>query len=610
MDPNLEKTSRINWTVLVVCHLAAVLLYGTWYFNQEMVASKDYSRVMQYSEDAPVQLWKQLDYAAFKALNGSLRDNSSARYFWALTNHRAFDLVQATLVGLLYAVFVFRGKSGEERVKRVQAGFYMAVCTVIGLQFFHFTLFFFNRMSPTMIPVEGAIRLSLMEHITWGVKDISARSFPGDHSAFLFLITIFIFYNAGWRFGIVSSVLTVLGILPRLVGGAHWMTDVVVGGGTIALVVASWALATPLREKGLALSLRPSLFLMAICGRFIPALRPPDSVISSGESIPNESEMSEEPVHKNRNLKENLYLFFTGVCMGAADIVPGVSGGTMAFIMGIYEELLNAIKSVNIRLLRLMLKFRIKECFAHVPWKFLLVLGSGLLITLKLLANVIHKVLGDSTGKMYLYAFFFGLVLASIVALSRHVKWNLPAVIAFVVGTIVAWIIVGLLPAEMSHSTPVIFFSGMIAIVAMILPGISGSFILLILGQYAFVVEALKNLDIKVFVVFAAGAGIGLLGFARVLSWLLARFHAVTLAALIGFMAGSLRKIWPFKDLTNTTFITDRHGKEIPIVEPNRWPEMSGNEVWISLGLAVLGVAVIFAMELIHKRMKAGQTEA
>lgn len=313
--------------------------------------------------------------------------------------------------------------------------------------------------------------------------------------------------------------------------------------------------------------------------------------------------MSEEFNFKKRNLKENLYLFFTGVCMGAADIVPGVSGGTMAFILGIYEELLDAIKSVNVRLLKLFLKFRIKDCFAHVPWKFMLVLGSGLLITLKLLAGVIHNVLGDSTGKMYLYAFFFGLVVTSIVILSRHVKWGLIAAIAFVAGTVGAWFIVGLVPAEMPHSTPVIFFSGMIAIMAMILPGISGSFILLILGQYAFVVEALKDLNIKVFVIFGAGAAIGLLGFARILSWLLNRYHAITLAALIGFMTGSLRKIWPFKDLENTEFIKDRHGEFVPIVEPNRWPEISGSECWISIALAVLGVVVILAMELIHKRM-------
>ena len=319
--------------------------------------------------------------------------------------------------------------------------------------------------------------------------------------------------------------------------------------------------------------------------------------------------MNHQSSHKDRSLKDCVYLFFTGVCMGAADIVPGVSGGTMAFIMGIYEELLNAIKSFNIRLLQLALKFKLKECFAHVPWKFLLVLGSGILITLKLLAGVIHDVLGDSTGKMFLYAFFFGLIVTSIFTLRRHVQWSFGAAVAFIAGTIAAWIIVGLVPAEMPHTAPFIFFSGMIAIMAMILPGISGSFILLILGQYAFVVEALKNLDIKVFIVFGAGAAIGILGFARILSWLLGKFHAITIAALIGFMTGSLRKIWPFKDAENTTYVQDHHGDLIPVMEPNRLPDFSANEWWICLGLALLGVVVILTIEFIHRRTAGNREE-
>ncbi len=313
----------------------------------------------------------------------------------------------------------------------------------------------------------------------------------------------------------------------------------------------------------------------------------------------------ENPVHQKRNLRENGYLFFTGVCMGAADIVPGVSGGTMAFIMGIYEELLDAIKSFNVRLARLALGFKIKACFQQVPWQFLLVLGSGILITLKLLANVVHGVLGDSTGKVFLYAFFFGLVLASIATLSRHLKWNLSAAVAFIIGTIIAWIIVGLVPAEMPHTAPYLFFSGMVAIMAMILPGISGSFILLLLGQYAFVVGALKDLDLKVFVIFAAGAAVGLLGFARVLSWLLKHYHALTIAGLIGFMMGSLRKIWPFKNVENTTFIEDRHGDLVPIVEPNCLPDFLSSQWWISLGLVVLGMALILVLETVNKRMSA-----
>ncbi|MEM8954419.1 MAG: DUF368 domain-containing protein [Verrucomicrobiota bacterium] len=317
--------------------------------------------------------------------------------------------------------------------------------------------------------------------------------------------------------------------------------------------------------------------------------------------------ITENVTRPARTLKEYVYLVFTGICMGAADIVPGVSGGTMAFIMGIYEELLNAIKTINLRLAQLALKFKIKKCFEHVPWKFLVVLGASILITLKLLAGLIDGVLADPIGKVYLYAFFFGLVVTSIFTLGRHVKWNPAAAIALAVGIVIAYLIVGLVPSEMPHSPPYLFFSGMIAIMAMILPGISGSFILLILGQYAYVIEALKNLDLKVFIVFGAGAAVGLLGFARILSWLLERFHAITIAALIGFMTGSLRKIWPFKDAEKTTFIEDRHGELVPLKEPNRLPDFSSNEWWIALSLALLGVVVILTIEVIHRRI-AGQT--
>lgn len=313
--------------------------------------------------------------------------------------------------------------------------------------------------------------------------------------------------------------------------------------------------------------------------------------------------MNENPERPKRGIRENLYLMFVGICMGAADIIPGVSGGTMAFVMGIYEELLDAIKSFNVRLIRLVLRFRIKECFAHVPWRFLIVLGSSILITLKLLAGVVHGVLVDPVGRIFLYAFFFGLVLASIITLSRHFKWNLSAVISFVVGTVAAWFIVGLVPAEMPHTAPYLFFSGVIAIMAMILPGISGSFILLILGQYAFVVEALKDFDLKVIFIFASGAAVGLLGFARVLSWLLKHYHVITIASLIGFMTGSLRKIWPFKDAAATTYVKDHHGDMIPIAEPNRMPDFSGSEWWIALGLAVLGVVIIFILETVNAQM-------
>ncbi|MEM7143894.1 MAG: DUF368 domain-containing protein [Verrucomicrobiota bacterium] len=604
-----NTSAKSLWVLFALGLAAATLLYGSWRATQDSKVAKHGKTVLFYSEESSGSFWQTIDVATFEKLNGSLKESRPAQIFWALTNHRAFDLVMAALVGLVYFIFVITAPSPEEKLERVKGGFYMAVCVVLGLQIFHFTLFYIDRDSPTLLPVDGAFRLSQLDYITWEVKDGSRRCFPGDHATVLLTITAFMFAYAGWRFGLAVLLIAIFGTLPRIVGGAHWLTDVVVGGATIAIVTSAVALCTPLKKFGLALAHKPAVFLMTIVGKVIPALNPPGVSNSSNES-PENQPMSDSPASPKRSLKEYLYLTFTGICMGAADIVPGVSGGTMAFIMGIYEELLNAIKSINLRLVQLALKFKIKDCFDHVPWKFLLVLGASILVTLKLLAGLIDGVLADPVGKAYLYAFFFGLVVTSIFTLGRHVKWNPAAGLALVVGTVVAYLIVGLVPAEMPHSPPYIFFSGMIAIMAMILPGISGSFILLILGQYAYVIEALKNLDLKVFFIFGAGAAIGLLGFARVLSWLLKKFHAVTIAALIGFMTGSLRKIWPFKDAENTTFIEDRHGELIPLKEPNRLPDFSSNEWWIALALALVGVAVILTIEVIHRRIAGDRTAA
>lgn len=606
---NPSKQSRLV-IVLILCQLAAALLYFSWSQTQDTRFDKNGDKRFQYSEQASDSLWKQVDYKVFRTLNGSLKNSPSAQTFWAICNNRAFDLVQAILLGLILWFSVFWKKTPEENLARIKVGFCLAATTIICIQTLHYTLFNFQRLSPSLKLKSEVLRLSQLDHVTWSLKDASLNSFPGDHATVLFIVAIYITYFAGKRWGIMALAVAFLCALPRMVGGAHWATDILVGGTFIALISTSWTLCSRNWKIGPELFHKLSLFSMAIAGKIIPSLKPPGaskqaSSATKQDATPHSISEKEAPVRKKRDLKENVYLFFTGVCMGAADIVPGVSGGTMAFIMGIYEELLDAIKSFNLRLIQLALKFKIKDCFQHVPWQFLLVLGSGLLITLKLLANVVHGVLGDPTGKVFLYAFFFGLVVASIVTLSRHLKWSLSAIISFIIGTALAWVIVGLVPAEMPHTAPYLFFSGMIAIMAMILPGISGSFILLLLGQYAFVVGALKDLDLKVFVIFAAGSAVGLLGFSRVLSWLLKHYHALTIAGLIGFMMGSLRKIWPFKDIENTTFIEDRHGDLIPVVEPNCLPDFSSSQWWIALGLVILGIVLILVLEMVNQRMSA-----
>ncbi len=294
-------------------------------------------------------------------------------------------------------------------------------------------------------------------------------------------------------------------------------------------------------------------------------------------------------MNDQRTFKDYFYLFVTGVTMGSADVVPGVSGGTMAFIMGVYQELIDAIKSVDLGLLKLLLRFKLRAAVEHVPWQFLLALLAGIGTAIITLAGVITWLLEHHST--FLYAFFFGLVLASIVAIGTHIVWSGGAVATLVAGTALAYWIVGLVPVQMPHDPLTLFLSGMVGITAMILPGISGSFILLILGQYAFVLNAVKAFDVVTLLPFGAGVVIGITGFARILSWLLHHHHQMTITLLVGFMIGSLRKIWPFKETLET--MVDRHGDVVPLVQRNILPDFASAPFWISLGLCVAGFLLI-----------------
>jgi len=293
-----------------------------------------------------------------------------------------------------------------------------------------------------------------------------------------------------------------------------------------------------------------------------------------------------------RTLKQNFYLLMTGVTMGAADVVPGVSGGTMALIMGIYEELVNAIKSFDWEVLKRVLRFRLGEALEEIPWRFLIVLGMGILGAFVSLAGPIGWLLDHRP--ILLYAFFFGLILASIVAVSRQIRWSLPAVLFLILGTAVAYYVVGLVPVEMPHTTWALFLSGMAAITAMILPGISGSFILLILGQYEFVIDSMEEGAVLDLVPLALGCVVGILAFVRILSWFLKNHHQWTIAVLVGFMVGSLRKIWPFK--VTLEEIMGRHGEAVPIRQANVLPDVDPT-FWVALGLCVVGFVLVYVLD-------------
>ncbi len=302
-----------------------------------------------------------------------------------------------------------------------------------------------------------------------------------------------------------------------------------------------------------------------------------------------------------RTPSQYLRLLLTGFAMGAADIVPGVSGGTMAFILGVYENLIDAIKSFNLDAIRLLLGLRFKALMDQVSFRFLVALGLGLLSAILLLSSFLSATMDDPNGRILLFAFFFGLVLASILTIGVKVHWNSSSALIFVAGAAAAFVIVNIVPAEADHSYASLFVSGMIAITAMILPGISGSFMLLILGQYDFVLTAVSNRDLPPIIVVGLGAVVGILAFSRVLSYLLARYYNLTVALLVGFMAGSLWKIYPWKQCLESDL--DRHGDFRCLLEQNIAPDVNSESFAIAVALLILGFLLVNLLD--HTQSKA-----
>jgi putative membrane protein len=300
------------------------------------------------------------------------------------------------------------------------------------------------------------------------------------------------------------------------------------------------------------------------------------------------------PTPARRTFFDYIILASKGFCMGAADVVPGVSGGTMAFILGIYEELLLAIKSFDIQSLRLLLTFRPRAFFDSISWKFLLALGLGILTAIFTLARLLSWLLSNTP--VLIWSFFLGLILASVVTVSRRVRsWDAGRWVSLILGCIGIYLLVGLVPGTTPEAPWFLFLSGAVAICAMILPGISGSFILVLMGKYQYILEAVNQRDFLVLFIVAAGAVVGIAAFSRLLAWLLLKYHDLMVAFLTGLMLGSLRKIWPWKETIDS--ITDRHGNLVPILQENILPAQLSAEVFSALGLMAAGFLAVLILD-------------
>lgn len=302
--------------------------------------------------------------------------------------------------------------------------------------------------------------------------------------------------------------------------------------------------------------------------------------------------------------KHYLMVLIKGMAMGAADVVPGVSGGTVAFITGIYEELLDSLKRLTPMSLGILLKRGPAEFWSHINGSFLLALGLGILTSLLTLARLISYLMEHYP--ILLWAFFFGLVIASVIYIARQIcHWTWREWLALIVGTAIAVAISVAKPAQLPAEPLVIFAAGAVAICAMILPGVSGSFLLLLMGLYSVFLNALKELDFVLLGSFFAGCILGLLLFSHFLSWLLHHYKNTTLALLVGFLLGSLNVIWPWKHTLET--FTNRHGELVPLVQENLWPwayaQITGlnDYTYIATLMAIMGVVLVLGIEKLAK---------
>ena len=293
-------------------------------------------------------------------------------------------------------------------------------------------------------------------------------------------------------------------------------------------------------------------------------------------------------------------IFLRGLLMGAADIVPGVSGGTVAFITGIYDQLLDSLRAVDLEFLARLSRLDIAGAWQHINGRFLLALLLGIATSIFSLAQLVSWVLEHHP--VPLWAFFFGLILASALVLLREVdNWSVPKVLCLLSAGAVA-VCIALSPVmSLEMGLAGVFLAGFLAVCAMILPGISGSFILVLLGMYSTTLVALKSLDLVFILVFVIGAGCGLLCFSRLLHWLLRRFHQGTMAVLTGFLFGSLLVVWPWKRVLE--WVEGSHGQLKPAqqlpVSPLDYQIYTGQDpqLWFCLSLMIAGFAVVW---LIH----------
>ncbi|MDZ4297848.1 MAG: DUF368 domain-containing protein [Moraxellaceae bacterium] len=487
----------------LICLLIAALLMGSWFI--------------------PItnEWWDALDDAVYFAMNGTVQWGSPWPEIWAATGDRRFDLFCGVLI---LSIFYARWLNGTETQWRqgVALGFYMLIVI--------FLVVTYQREILVVASPSPSLYLepfySIKDVVPWSrAKETAGSTFPSDHATFMCLITWLWWQAGGRRIGLLALVLTILFALPRMAAGAHQATDTLIGGVFSALLAAGILQLTPLNGW----IQRASQWMAGGIFAF-------EAMIKRRFSNPD---LPNEPMGQQ---------IIRGACMGTADLIPGVSGGTMALILGIYQRLLNAIAGVNRDFVKLVGKARFSEALRHIDFLFVLPLGIGILIAIVFFSRVIPvgwliREVPEAT-----FGLFFGLIAASVVSLLLSLNvTRLRSWLWWVAGLAAGLFVVMLVPAQTPSSAWFIFLCGAIAATAMLLPGVSGSFVLLVLGKYAEVLEALASFNMTFILPLIAGVATGAIAFASSISWLLANYRQRTMLTVIGVLTGSLLAVWPYQ---------------------------------------------------------------
>lgn len=318
------------------------------------------------------------------------------------------------------------------------------------------------------------------------------------------------------------------------------------------------------------------------------------------ETVAEQARIGVEEPSRRRSLPGYLKLIFSGYLIGSGNVVPGVSGGTMAFILGVYEELVESLRMAGQpEFFRALFSLEVRKALRLVHAGFLAAIMLGALLAVVTLVPGLEWMLVYQP--VLIWSFFFGLILASVVIVGQSIgRWSIIVAAALLIGAVGAYLVVGLVPVQTPDAWWFLMLAGALAICAMILPGLSGSFILVILGKYEYFVSAVVDRNLVALFWAGIGAVIGLVTFAQVLSWLFKRYRDVTMAVLTGFMLGSLRKVWPWKETLE--FSTDRHGELVPLIQRNVLPSLQVDgsfniEILYAVVAALLGLALVLIIE-------------